>query len=91
MNVAMETAASADSSSQSAEMESVQRPVVEVFLDEAGYTGPDLINRNQPVFVLASIGYIGCQDPTASISEAAPSPGLFRVYARQAPQGFTVS
>jgi hypothetical protein len=35
-------------------MESVQRPVVEVFLDEAGYTGPDLINRDQPAFVLAS-------------------------------------
>jgi hypothetical protein len=34
-------------------MESVQRPVVEVFLDEAGYTGPDLINRDQPAFVLA--------------------------------------
>jgi len=27
---------------------------VELFLDEAGYTGPDLINREQPVFTLAS-------------------------------------
>ena len=26
----------------------------ELFLDEAGYTGPDLINREQPVFTLAS-------------------------------------
>src|SRR6202521_4944618 len=27
---------------------------MEVFLDEAGYTGPDLINEEQPVFILAS-------------------------------------
>jgi hypothetical protein len=27
---------------------------IELFLDEAGYTGPDLINREQPVFTLAS-------------------------------------
>jgi len=27
---------------------------VEVYLDEAGYTGPDLANQEQPVFVLAS-------------------------------------
>lgn len=27
---------------------------VELFLDEAGYTGPDLVNREQPVFTLAS-------------------------------------
>lgn len=26
----------------------------ELFLDEAGYTGPDLVNQQQPVFVLAS-------------------------------------
>jgi len=25
-----------------------------MFLDEAGYTGPDLVNRDQPIFVLAS-------------------------------------
>ncbi len=28
--------------------------ITEIFLDEAGYTGPDLVNRDQPVFVLAS-------------------------------------
>jgi hypothetical protein len=28
--------------------------VVELFLDESGYTGPDLINRDQPFFTLAS-------------------------------------
>jgi hypothetical protein len=27
---------------------------MDVFLDEAGYTGPDLVNADQPVFVLAS-------------------------------------
>jgi PAS domain-containing protein len=27
---------------------------MDVFLDEAGYTGPDLINADQPVFILAS-------------------------------------
>jgi hypothetical protein len=27
---------------------------IEIFLDEAGYTGPDLVNRDQPVFILAS-------------------------------------
>jgi uncharacterized protein DUF3800 len=27
---------------------------MDVFLDESGYTGPDLMNRDQPVFVLAS-------------------------------------
>ena len=30
------------------------RPVLDVFLDESSYTGPDLVNREQPVFVLAS-------------------------------------
>lgn len=54
MNPTMDTAAPAESSWQLGEIESVQRPIVEVFLDEAGYTGPDLINRDQPVFVLAS-------------------------------------
>jgi hypothetical protein len=29
----------------------------ELFLDEAGYTGPDLINREQPVFTLASSAF----------------------------------
>lgn len=29
-------------------------PPLELFLDEAGYTGPDLVNRDQPIFVLAS-------------------------------------
>jgi hypothetical protein len=28
--------------------------VMDVFLDEAGYTGSDLINEDQPVFILAS-------------------------------------
>ena len=28
--------------------------IVELFLDESGYTGPDLINRDQPFFTLAS-------------------------------------
>jgi hypothetical protein len=50
----METAASLEDSPQGPEKQSVQRPVVHVFLDEAGYTGPDLINRDQPAFVLAS-------------------------------------
>ena len=27
---------------------------MDLFMDEAGYTGPDLVNRDQPVFVLAS-------------------------------------
>jgi hypothetical protein len=27
---------------------------VELFLDESGYTGPDLIDAEQPVFTLAS-------------------------------------
>src|SRR4051812_12885129 len=27
---------------------------MDLFLDEAGYTGPDLVNLDQPVFVLAS-------------------------------------
>lgn len=31
---------------------------VELFLDEAGYTGPDLINRDQPVFTLASTNIV---------------------------------
>jgi hypothetical protein len=39
---------------RSLEDDQLPRPVVEVFLDEAGYTGPDLINRDQPAFVLAS-------------------------------------
>jgi Protein of unknown function (DUF3800) len=31
---------------------------IELFLDEAGYTGPDLINREQPVFTLASTNIV---------------------------------
>jgi hypothetical protein len=27
---------------------------VDIFIDEAGYTGPDLVNKDQPAFVLAS-------------------------------------
>jgi hypothetical protein len=27
---------------------------MDVFLDEAGYTGPDLINAEQPMYILAS-------------------------------------
>lgn len=37
----MDTGATADNASQRGEIESVRRPIVEVFLDEAGYTGPD--------------------------------------------------
>jgi Protein of unknown function (DUF3800) len=29
-------------------------PTLTLFLDESGYTGPDLINREQPFFTLAS-------------------------------------
>ena len=28
---------------------------MDLFMDEAGYTGPDLVNQDQPLFVLASI------------------------------------
>ena len=44
----------ADAADLSQKLDGPSRPVVEVFLDEAGYTGPDLINRDQPAFVLAS-------------------------------------
>jgi hypothetical protein len=30
-------------------------PAFEVYLDEAGYTGPDLLNPDQPVYTLASV------------------------------------
>lgn len=53
MNATIDIPATSDNSPQLGEIESV-RPVIEVFLDEAGYTGPDLANRDQPVFVLAS-------------------------------------
>lgn len=33
---------------------SAEQPAVVMFLDEAGYTGPDLVNAQQPVYVLAS-------------------------------------
>ena len=29
---------------------------VQIFLDESGYTGEDLFNRDQPIFTLASLG-----------------------------------
>ena len=27
-----------------------------VFVDESGYTGPDLLNRDQPILTVASLG-----------------------------------
>jgi hypothetical protein len=56
---------------------------MDLFLDEAGYTGPDLINVDQPMFILASTT-IGTSEARALLDSHFANPGTEVKYSKRA-------
>jgi hypothetical protein len=56
---------------------------MDVFIDEAGYTGPDLINADQPMFILAST-IVGADDARALLDSSFQKPQTEVKYIKRA-------